>query len=134
MARTALRCTFSGKLRKTSSASSSSVVISCILSQGREVRPCAQSHRVACLVRHAIEAEWPRRGTRLGGASHESAATPQAAGAPTGAKKKKTQLRTTRAIGTREGRSRSSPITVRHGRVTAPLCVDQLLYFADGTD
>jgi len=32
------------------------------------------------LLRHAIEAEWPRRGTRLG-AEHESAAPPQAAGA-----------------------------------------------------
>jgi hypothetical protein len=29
----------------------------------------------------AIEAEWPRRGTRLG-AKHESAATPEGAGAP----------------------------------------------------
>ena len=35
-----------------------------------------------CLLRHAIEAGWPRRGTRLG-AEHESAAPPQAAGAKT---------------------------------------------------
>ena len=32
------------------------------------------------LLRHAIEAGWPRRGTRLS-AEHESAATPEAAGA-----------------------------------------------------
>jgi hypothetical protein len=36
---------------------------------------------VVHFVRHAIEAGWPRRGTRLG-AEHESAVTPEAAGAP----------------------------------------------------
>jgi hypothetical protein len=74
MARAALSCTFSGNSRSTCTASSSIFVMTCILSRGRDVRPCAQSNRVVRFVRHAMEAGRPRRGTRLG-AEHDSAAT-----------------------------------------------------------
>src|SRR5436853_6589914 len=47
-----------------------------ILPCARRAYSCASIDCVVHSLRHAIEAEWPRRGTRLG-AEHESAATAQ---------------------------------------------------------